>query len=58
MKEIFGVGLMIRKFGLNKVDLNRKAMAMKMKAKFDKYGGDMENMNLVILIALLIRDIR
>ncbi|KAL0712772.1 hypothetical protein Bca4012_019750 [Brassica carinata] len=54
LKEIFGVGLMIRKLGLNKVDLDQKAMAVKMKAKFDKYWGNMENMNLVIFIACVI----
>lgn len=53
-KEIFGVGLMIRKLGLNKSDANQKAMAVKMKAKFDKYWGDMENMNMVIFIACAI----
>ncbi|KAG7552021.1 Ribonuclease H-like superfamily [Arabidopsis thaliana x Arabidopsis arenosa] len=54
LKDIFGVGLMIRKLGLNKADPNQKAMAIKMKAKFDKYWGDMENMNLVIFLACVI----
>lgn len=40
---------MIRKLGLN-----QKAMAVKMKAKFDKYWGDMENMYLVIFVARVI----
>lgn len=37
MKEIFGVGLMIRKMELSQGDVKLKAMAGKMKLKFDKY---------------------
>ncbi|KAL1209432.1 putative AC transposase [Cardamine amara subsp. amara] len=54
LKEVFGVGLMIRKMSLNKTDPNQKAMATKMKAKFDKYWGDVDNMNLVIFFACVL----
>ncbi|CAA7050259.1 unnamed protein product [Microthlaspi erraticum] len=37
--------------GLNKTDINQKAMASRMKTKFDKYWGDMENMNVMIFVA-------
>uniref|UniRef100_A0A1J3ID04 Putative AC transposase n=1 Tax=Noccaea caerulescens TaxID=107243 RepID=A0A1J3ID04_NOCCA len=42
---------MIRKMGLNKTDINEKVMASRMKTKFDKYCGDMENMNVMIFVA-------
>ncbi|KAL1197836.1 Zinc finger BED domain-containing protein RICESLEEPER 2 [Cardamine amara subsp. amara] len=54
LREIFGVGLMIQKLGMNKADPNQKEMAIRMKVKFDKYWGDMDNMNFVIFLACVI----
>ena len=53
MKEMFGIGKKIRQYSESS-DVSIRSMAMRMKAKYDKYWGNPNGINILLLITIVL----
>lgn len=53
MKEIYGIGMMIRKYCSDE-DMSLALMVERMKLKFEKYWGNVKNINVMLFIAIIL----
>ncbi|WVZ20910.1 hypothetical protein V8G54_008232 [Vigna mungo] len=53
MKEVFGIGKRIRQFSESN-DVSIKLMAMRMKGKYEKYWGNPNGINILLLIIVVL----
>ena len=53
MKEVFGIGKKIRQY-FESSDVSISSMAMRMKGKYDKYWGNPNGINILLLIVVVL----